>query len=86
MLWCRYEQLLLKPHMNIVKVLGVCLDALDSQLRLVMQCCVQSVHDLVQTAASKVRADFAGSSHECRAHVLGRGRVVKGGVSLFPYS
>jgi hypothetical protein len=49
-----FELVLVKPHENIVSVYGICTDAPDGNLRLVMRLCVKSVWDLLQQHRARV--------------------------------
>jgi hypothetical protein len=50
-----FEALCPYPHKNIVTAYGVCTDAPDGQLRVVMELCVKSLWDLLQEQKGKVR-------------------------------
>ena len=49
-----FELVLVNPHENIVSVYGICTDAPDGNLRLVMRLCVKSVWDLLQQHRPRV--------------------------------
>jgi hypothetical protein len=51
-----YEVLLKNPHPGVVQVLGVCVDAPDGQVRLVMRLCAKgSLESMLKQRAIKVR-------------------------------
>jgi hypothetical protein len=50
-----FEALCPYPHKNIVTVYGICTDAPDGQLRIVMELCVKSVWQLLDEEQEKVR-------------------------------
>ena len=52
-----FELVLVNPHENIVSVYGICADAPDGKLRIVMHRCVKSVWDLLQQHKPKVSAE-----------------------------
>jgi hypothetical protein len=49
-----FELVLVNPHENIVSVYGICTDAPDGNLRIVMRLCVKSVRDLLQQHRPRV--------------------------------
>ncbi len=52
-----YEVLLKNPHPGVVQVLGVCVDAPDGQVRLVMRLCAKgSLESVLKQGALKVRS------------------------------
>ncbi len=55
-----FELVLVNPHENIVSVYGICTDAPDGNLRLVMRLCVKSVWDLLQQHRSRVSHPLLG--------------------------
>jgi hypothetical protein len=57
MCYCvRYDLLLERPHRNILTVYGICIDAPDAKLRLVMEYCEEgSVFDFLLRARLEVR-------------------------------
>ena len=60
-----FELVLVNPHENIVSVYGICTDAPDGNLRIVMRLCVKSVWDLLQQHRARVSV-----STSCRGQVL----------------
>ncbi len=57
----RYDLLLERPHRNILTVYGICIDAPDGKLRLVMEYCEEgSVFDLLLRARVEVSRVWAG--------------------------
>jgi hypothetical protein len=54
-----FELVLVSPHENIVSVYGICTDAPDSSLRIVMRLCVKSVWDLLQQHRPRVSQPWA---------------------------
>jgi hypothetical protein len=57
---CSFELVLVNPHENIVSVYGICTDAPDGNLRLVMRLCVKSVWDLLQQHRPRVSHPLLG--------------------------
>ena len=55
-----FELVLVNPHENIVSVYGICTDAPDGNLRLVMRLCVKSVWDLLQQHRLRVSHPLLG--------------------------
>jgi hypothetical protein len=55
-----FELVLVNPHENIVSVYGICTDAPDGNLRLVMRLCVKSVWDLLQQHRPRVSHPLLG--------------------------
>ncbi len=52
-----YELLSNRPHPNVVAVMGVCTDASDGRMRLVMRLCLKgSLEDLLLRSRVEVRA------------------------------
>jgi hypothetical protein len=51
-----YEVLLVRPHPHVVQVLGICTDAWDGKVRLVMRLCAKgSLDGVLVQARAKVR-------------------------------
>ena len=75
--WRLYDKLLLHPHDNILPVYGICTDALDGKVRLVMKYCEKGSLDNFLTGTAK---------HEvcsmCSMCCVQRSAVCDGALSL----
>jgi serine/threonine protein kinase len=55
-----YDKLLLHPHDNILPVFGICTDAPDGKVRLVMKYCEKGSLDDYLTGTAKLEVCFVG--------------------------
>jgi serine/threonine protein kinase len=55
-----YDKLLLHPHDNILPVFGICTDAPDGKVRLVMKYCEKGSLDDYLTATARLEVCFVG--------------------------